>query len=87
MDWWKLYLDSCATYHTFFIKRFLRGIYESKTVMNGSCNAGAVSTRKKDWFGEFEVWYNKYGMANLLSVPMLEADGYTIQRTPKAIGS
>ena len=40
LDWWKLYLDSCATYHTFFIKRFLRGIYTSKTVMNGSCNAG-----------------------------------------------
>ena len=46
--------------------------------MNGSCNAGTVSTRKKGRFGEFEVWYNKYGMANLLSVPMLEADGYTI---------
>ena len=24
------------------------------------------------------MWYNKHGMANLLSVPMLEADGYTI---------
>ena len=23
LDWWKVYLDSCATYHTFFIKRFL----------------------------------------------------------------
>ena len=31
LDWRKLYLDSRATYHTFFIKRFLRGIYESKT--------------------------------------------------------
>ena len=78
LDWWKVYLDSCATYHTFFITEFLGGIYTSKTVMNGSCNAGTVSTGKKGWFDEFEVWYNKYGMANLLSVPMLEEAGYTI---------
>ena len=37
-----------------------------------------MATRKKGWFGEFEVWYNKHGMANLLSVPMLEEDGYAI---------
>ena len=30
LDWWKVYADSCATYHTFFIKEFLRGIYTSK---------------------------------------------------------
>ena len=78
LDWWKVYLDSCATYHTFFIEEFLRGIYTSKTVMNGSCNAGTVSTRRKGWFGEFEVWYNKYDMANFLSVPMLEEESYTI---------
>ena len=46
--------------------------------MEGSCNAGTVSTRERGWFGEFQVWYNKHGMANLLSVPMLEEDGYKI---------
>ena len=78
LDWWKVYLDNCATYYTFFVKECLRGIYTSKTVTNGSCNPGTVSTRKKGWFGKFEVLYNKYGMANLLSVPMLEEAGYTI---------
>ena len=78
-----VYLDSCATYHTFFITEFLREIYTSKTVTNGSCNAGTVSTRKKGWFGEFKVWYNKYGMANLLSVPMLEEAGYIISTHTK----
>ena len=67
LDWWKVYLDSCATYHSFFVKKFLRGIYTSKTIINGSCNARTVATRKKGWFGEFEVWYNNYGMAHLLS--------------------
>ena len=46
--------------------------------MEGSCNAGTAATRKKGWFGDFEVWYNKHGMENLLSVPMLEADGYAV---------
>ena len=26
LDWWKLYLDSCASYHTFFVKEFLMKI-------------------------------------------------------------
>ena len=56
LDWWKVYLDSCATYHTFFVKEFLQGIYTSKTVMNSSCNAGSVSTRKKGWLANL-----KYG--------------------------
>ena len=27
LDWWKLYLDSCASYHTFFVKDLLMNIY------------------------------------------------------------
>ena len=26
LDWWKFYLDSCVTYHTFFVKDFLSRI-------------------------------------------------------------
>ena len=47
-----------------------------------------VSTRTKGWFGEFEVWYNKKGIINLLSVPMFEAAGYVIlTHTHKVTGS
>ena len=28
LDWWKCYLDSCASYHTFFVKEFLRNVHE-----------------------------------------------------------
>ena len=42
LDWWKVYLDSCASYHTFFIKAFLKNIEESGT-MNGNCNAGTTN--------------------------------------------
>ena len=44
LDWWKCYLDSCATYHTFFIEEFLADVNKGDTTMNGSCNAGTVST-------------------------------------------
>jgi hypothetical protein len=37
LDWWKCYLDSCATHHTFFIKKKSMGVHKSKTTMNGSC--------------------------------------------------
>ena len=26
LDWWKCYLDSCASYHTFFVREFLKNI-------------------------------------------------------------
>ena len=39
LDWWKLYLDSCASYHTFFVKLFLMNIYEGAGAMNDNCNA------------------------------------------------
>ena len=78
LDWWKCYLDSCATYHTFFIEEFLADVHKGETTMNGSCNAGTVSTNTKGWYGGFQVWLNQKGIANLLSIPMLEEAGYIV---------
>jgi len=70
LDWWKCYLDSCATYHTFFVKEFLSKVHTGTATMKGSCNAGTVSTNTRGWYGEFKVWLNTKGIANLLSIPM-----------------
>jgi hypothetical protein len=78
LTWWKCYLDSCASYHPFFIEEFLRNIKKGKSTMEGSCNAGTVSTSTKGWYGDVEVWLNKKGIANLLSIPMLETAGYLV---------
>ena len=43
--------------------------------MNGSCNAGTVTTNTRGWYGEFKVWLNERGISNLLSIPMLEDAG------------
>ena len=44
LDPWKLYLDRCATYHTFFVKEFLARVQKGKATITGSCNAGTTST-------------------------------------------
>ena len=84
LDWWKCYLDSCATYHTFFIEEFLADVHKGDTTMNGSCNAGTVSTSNKGWYGDFQVWLNKKGILNLLSIPILEEAGYIVSTHTKS---
>ena len=44
--------------------------------MNGNCNAGTVTLKKKGWYKIFQVWLNEQGIVNLLSIPMLEEAGY-----------
>ena len=66
-DWCKCYIDSCATYHTLFIEKFLGDVRKERTTINGSCNAGRVSTSTKGWYGKFEVWLNTKEIANLSS--------------------
>ena len=78
LQWWKVYLDNCATYHTFYIKEFLRNIEENKGTMNGNCNAGETKITKRGYFGKLKVWLNENGIANLLSIPQLEKDGYSV---------
>ena len=46
--------------------------------MNGNCNAGTVTLKKKGWYKNFQVWLNKQGIVNLLSIPMLEEAGYKV---------
>ena len=83
LDPWKLYLDSCATYQTFFVKEFLDMVHKGKSTMSGSCNVGTTSTNIQGWYGEFKVWLNEMGIANLLLIPMLENDGYIVSTHTK----
>ena len=49
LDRWKLYIDSCATYQSFFVKEFLRNIENGDTPLTGSCNAGITFTHIRGW--------------------------------------
>ena len=83
LEWWKCYLDSCASYHTFFVKEFLKNIFEGVATMTGRCNAGTTVSSKRGTYGDFKVWLNKKGIANLISIAMLEASGYIVSTHTK----
>ena len=47
LEWRKCYLDSCASYHTFFIREFLKNINKGEATMTGRCNASTTKTKKE----------------------------------------
>ena len=51
--------------------------------MNGRYNAGVTKTATRGWFGSIHVWLNEDGIANLISIPMLEADGCEVSMNKK----
>ena len=58
-------------------------VYDSTITLTGSCNASTTETDTKDWWGEFEVWLNKKGIANSSYVPMLESTVYIVSTHTK----
>ena len=49
------------------------------TVLKGSCITGVTTSNKKVlMLGMFDMWINKKGIANLLSIPQLTDDGFTV---------
>ena len=80
---WKLFLDSCATYHSEFVDWMLSDVHKVSTMLRGNCNAGVTSTNVKGYYGLWEFWLNKKGIANLLPIPQLEKDGYVVDYNTK----
>ena len=83
LDPHKLYLDSCATYHSAFVRDMLCDVKTVGTVLQGNCNAGVSTSKEKGAYGLWSFWLNEKGIANLLSIPQLEKDGYTIDYNTK----
>ena len=78
LPWWALFLDSCATYHSMFATKFLTEVHEAPVHLKGHCNAGVLVCEKQGYYGPFKMWLNPKGIANLLSIPQLEADGFEV---------
>jgi hypothetical protein len=79
LDKWKVYLDGCSTYNTVFNKDLLTGVTEGKSYMIGHCNAGTTKMNKTGMLGTIKCWYNQDGIANILSIRVLEKLGYHIR--------
>ena len=50
LDAHKLYLDSCATYHSSFVIWLLGNVHQVRTVLQGNCNAGVSTSDEKGFF-------------------------------------
>ena len=81
LDAHKLYLDSCATYHSSFVMYMLGNVHQASTVLQGNCNSVISTSDEKGFFGLWDFWLNEQGIANLLSIPQLEKYGYVINYT------
>jgi len=71
--------DSCATYHSVFLDWYIDNVHQVDTILKGSCNAGVTTSTTKGLFCVFEVWLNRGGIMNLLSIPQLEEDGFRVR--------
>ena len=78
LDAYKIYFESCATYHSSFVRWMLGNGHQVITLIQGNCNVGASTSYEKGFFGLWDLWINEQGIANLLSIPKLEKDGYVI---------
>ena len=79
----KLYLDSAAKYHSVFAIWCLKNMRKAGRTLRGNCNAGVKVCSKVGDLGIFEMWVNERGIANLLSIPQLEKDGFRVTSDTK----
>ena len=57
---------------------YLRDIKDLGKVLRGNCNSGTATPDKTVRYNEISMWFKKRGIANLLSIPQLEWDGYHV---------
>jgi hypothetical protein len=72
-------LDNQSTVDVFHNAALLKNIRSSTQYMDIHCNAGVTSTNLVgDFPGYGTVWYHPQGIANILSMSRVKAQGYHI---------
>ena len=64
----KVFLDSCATYHSGYGDWLMKNIHKVERHLKGHCNAGVTVCKEQGYLGAFKMWLNHNGIANLLSI-------------------
>ena len=82
----KLYLDSCATYHSVFVRDMLSDAKTVGTVLQGNCNAGVSTSTEKGAYGLWSFWLNKKGITILSLSLNLRRMVTSSTTTPRGIG-
>ncbi len=79
LDPQQLYLDSTSSFHQVFTEEHLDNLRLARTTLRADCNASINFATKKGWYCNlFDLWLMRNGIANLLSLPQLKADGFTV---------
>jgi hypothetical protein len=74
------YLDITLSFHQVFMEEHLDNLRLAGATLRANCNASTNFATKKVWYRNlFVVWLVRNGIANLLSLPQLEADGFTVR--------
>ena len=72
----RVYLDNCSSYNSMFNEELLYSVCKVQAFLYGHCNYGVSKT---NWVGNYvnlESWIYRYGINNILSVPVLKILGY-----------
>ena len=64
-----------------FTRKYVSDVTRIMTHLKGDCNVGTTYSNLKGWWSHFHMWLVESVIANLLSVPQLEADGFKIDYT------
>jgi hypothetical protein len=75
----QLYLNSTSSVHQIFMEEHLDNLRLAGATLRANCNAGTNFATKKGWYHDlFDLWLVCNGIANLLPLPQLKADGFTV---------
>ncbi len=73
------YLNSTFSFHQVFTKDHLDHLKLAGVTLRANCNAGTNFSTNKCWHQDlFHLWLVRNGIANLLSLPQLDGDGFTV---------
>ena len=79
----RVYLDSCLSFHQVCTKKYLHDVNITMTRLKIDCNTGTTYYKRKGWRKAFYMWLVESGIANILRVPELKTDGFTISYNSK----
>ena len=75
-----IYLDSTLSFHQMFCKKYMTDVSQVDVTLCSKCNGGELHSDEKGcMLDTFHMWLVCTGRTNLLSLPMLEPDGYVCQ--------
>jgi len=79
----EILLDNCSTYNSCTDEDMLENVRQVHQYLIGRTNAGTTKTNHMgdftDMGDDIPFWYDQGGMANVLSLPWLEKEGYHVK--------